>query len=317
MLEFRVLGPLEVDKKGALVSLGGQKQRTLLAFLLIQVNDVVSADVLIDGLWGERPPVTVKTSLQNLVAQLRKALGASSIQTRGPGYVLEAEPGHIDASRFEQLVVRARQESASERVETLDAGLRLWRGAPYGDVFYESFAQAEIGRLEELRVTALEDSCAAKLETGLATELVPALRKLVELYPYRERLRQQLMLALYRSGRGVEALRTYIEWRTKVVQEWSTEPGRAIEQTAEAIRHLNPELDEIILWRELGRPRAAAGAQPSSNLLSTLELDQAMSIMEATHNAASGLPDGLDELDDARIETINTAVLQRWHPESG
>src|SRR6266849_2808796 len=149
MLEFRVLGPLEVDKGGDPAPLGGKKQRALLVLLLIRANDVVSTDTLIDELWGERPPSTAKTSLQNLIAQLRKALGASSLQTRVPGYLLRVEPERIDAIRFEQLVVRARGEPAGARVETLEAALRLWRGVPFGDVFYESFAQGEIGRLEE------------------------------------------------------------------------------------------------------------------------------------------------------------------------
>jgi Bacterial transcriptional activator domain len=220
------------------------------------------------------------------------------------------------AFRFEQFVARARGEPAGARVETLEAALRLWRGVPFGDVFYESFAQGEIGRLEELRVTALEELCAVKLEIGLAAELVPNLRSLVESYPYRERLRQQLMLALYRSGRGVDALRTYLEWRTKVVEEWNMEPGRAIEQTAEAIRHLKPELDELLLWQELGRPRSGTRRRELPDILSTLELEQAMTVLEATDNAANGLPDGLDELDAAKIESVNAALLQRWQPGS-
>src|SRR5262249_20451278 len=147
MVEFRILGPLEATKDGRVVEFAGGRQRTLLAVLLVHANEVVSTDLLIDALWGAKPPTTAKTSLQNLVSQLRKLLGPELPETIPPGYVLRLEPEQLDSEQFEQLRARRAFEDA----------LRLWRGQPYADVYYEDFAQAEIRRLEELRVTTMED----------------------------------------------------------------------------------------------------------------------------------------------------------------
>jgi DNA-binding SARP family transcriptional activator len=312
VVEFKVLGPLEAVRNDVPVALGGSKQRALLALLLIHANEAVSIDRLIDDLWGARPPQAARASLQNLVSQLRKVLGSDLLQTKGPGYALILEWEQLDSGRFEHLVTRAQGEGGEERLRTLNDALGLWRGVPLSDVFYESFAQSEIRRLEELRVTALEDRCAAKLEVGATSEVVPELQALVASYPYRERLRRQLMLALYRSGRGVDALRTYVDWRAKLRKEWQTEPGAAIEQTAKHIRDRRPELDEVLLWSKLGDRRLHRARLDTADPLAKLKINEALPVFQAVDDAANGLPDRLGELEVANVASIVDAVLRHW-----
>src|SRR5437762_10612095 len=155
MAEFRILGPLEVSVGGEPLPLTGQKQRALLALLLLDANRVVSTDRLVDALWGEQPPRTAATSLQNFVSQLRKLLGSDVLVTKPPGYQLRISPRQLDLDRFVQLVEEARAEdSAVERAEKLRRALAIWRGPPLADLGFEAFAQQEIGRLEELRLAA-------------------------------------------------------------------------------------------------------------------------------------------------------------------
>ena len=156
MLEFRILGPLEVLDEGRPVALSGQKQRALLVLLLLRANDVVPAERLIELLWGESPPRTAATSLQNLVSQLRKAIGPDVLETRAPGYRLRLEPEQLDLSRFEGLVRTAREGDQVTRARLLREALALWRGTPLADFAYEPWAQDEIRRLDELRLGALK-----------------------------------------------------------------------------------------------------------------------------------------------------------------
>jgi len=182
-----------------------------------------------------------------MVASLWKAIGTAMLRTMPAGYALPLEPEQLDSARFERLRIRGIEEDrADERVQILEEALRLFRGPPLADVFYESFAQAEISRLEELRVSALENLCAAKLEIQPPAEVVPELQSLVRSHPYRERLRRQLMLALYQSGRGVDALQTYVQWHARLRDEWKTEPGHAIQQTAKDIQDQRPGLGAAV-----------------------------------------------------------------------
>src|SRR5918995_986702 len=209
MLEFRVLGPLEVWDDERALQLGGPKQRALLALLLLDAGRVVSTDRLIDVLWGEQPPPTAATSLQNLVSQLRKLLGADVLVTKPPGYRLEIQAEQLDLERFRRLVEGARQAPPAERSSKLREAIALWHGAPLADLVYEDFAQNEVARLEELRLVALEQLFEADLEVGRDAELVSELEALVAEHPLREGFRRHLMLALYRSGRQAEALQVY------------------------------------------------------------------------------------------------------------
>jgi DNA-binding SARP family transcriptional activator len=235
MPDFRILGPLEVTADAGPIALGGQKQRALLALLLLEANRVVSVDRILDALWGEQPPRTAVTSLQNLVSQLRKALGAEVLETRMPGYRLRVLPGELDADRFRELCETARAAEPEERRTRLREALALWRGSPLADFEFEAFAQGEIARLEELRLAALEDRIEADLEAGDDASLVAELEALVQDHPLRERLRAHLMLALYRSGRQAEALQVYQDARRALVEELGIDPGPALQELHGAI----------------------------------------------------------------------------------
>ena len=151
-MDFRLLGPLEVAGDEGSLTLGGIKQRSLLAMLLLHANQVVSTDRLIDALWGASPPFTCGKSIQVYVSRLRKAIGDNRLVTHAPGYVLYVDPAELDLARFEQLVAEARRASPETASGKLREALALWRGPPLGDLAYEQFAQAEIARLEEMRL---------------------------------------------------------------------------------------------------------------------------------------------------------------------
>jgi len=248
MRRFRALGPLEVlDETGAPIALGGQKQRAVLALLLLRANRVVSKETLIEALWGESPPRAAVTALQNSIVALRKVLGADVLETRPPGYRFVVDEDAVDLLQFERLVAAARGLEPAERAEHLREALALWHGEPLGDLALEAFAAADVRRLEELRLTALEERIDADLACDRHAELVAELEGLVAREPLRERLRGQLMLALYRSGRQAEALHAYQDARRALVEELGLEP--------------NPQLQELhaqILRQEVPRPRAAA-----------------------------------------------------------
>jgi len=233
------------------VELGGPKQRALLALLLLDAGRAVSTDRLIDALWGEEPPKTASTSLQNLVSQLRKVLGADLLVTKPPGYLLRAEPAQLDVKRAEALLAEAKGAMGSERITKLRAALGLWRGPPLQEFAYASFAHAEIARLEELRLTVVEERFDAELEAGHAGQLVGELEALVAEHPLRERFREQLMLALYRSGRQAEALEVFQQARQVLVDELGIDPSPRLQQ-----------LQGAILRQELNlQPARAAPAQ--------------------------------------------------------
>ena len=231
-MEFRVLGPLEVVQEGRAVALGGARQRALLAILLTRANEVVSTDRLIDDLWGDTPPKTAANTIQFYVSQLRKALGADRIVTRAPGYAIRVEAEELDLEVFERLAADGEPRDA----------LALWRGAPLADFAYEAFAQSEIARLEELRLAVFEQRIDADLAEGRHTELVGELERLVAEHPLRERLRGQLMLALYRAGRQAEALEAYQATRRALVDELGIEPGPALQELERAILRQDPAL---------------------------------------------------------------------------
>ena len=238
VVEFRILGPLEVVDDDRAVVLGGQKQRALLGLLLVRAGQVVSTDKLVDELWGEDPPKAAKNSLQNLVVQLRKLLGQDALVTRPPGYVLQVESGRTDLGRFELLVAQARTAEPAERAALLREALALWRGPPLADLAFESFALAETRRLEELRLEALEERVDADLALGAGAELVPELETLVREHPMRERPRGQLMLALYRSGRQAEALDAYHAARRSLADELGIDPSPQLQQLyGQILRH--------------------------------------------------------------------------------
>jgi DNA-binding SARP family transcriptional activator len=245
VIEYRILGPLETLADDGPIALGGQKQRALLAVLLLHAGEVVSSEHLVGQLWGEHPPKTAATSLQNLVSQLRKLLGNDAIETRPPGYVLRVNRDRFDLARFEQLVADARHVPAERRAQMLRDALALWRGPPLADFAFEEFAQGEIRRLEELRLDALEARLEAELEAGGGGELVAELEPLVAQFPLRENLRRLLMLALYRAGRQADALRSYHDTRRVLDEELGIEPSPALKQLYSSILR-----QETVLQRE-------------------------------------------------------------------
>jgi DNA-binding SARP family transcriptional activator len=236
VLEFRILGPLEVVANGdGDLPIAAQKQRALLALLLLHANEVVSTDRLVDGLWGSSPPKTATTSLQNTASQLRKLLGGDVLETEAPGYVLHVGDDQFDLSRFEGLVAAARGAEPGQRASLLRDALDLWRGDPLAELAFEPFADTEIRRLEELRLIVVEQWIEAELELGRHAELVRELERLVQRHPLRERLRGQLMLALYRAGRQADALQAYADARRALVDELGIEPSPALQQLHAAI----------------------------------------------------------------------------------
>ncbi len=243
MIDFRILGPLEVIGDDGPLALGGQKLRALLALLLMHAGEVVATERIVTELWGESPPRTATTSLQNLVSQLRKQLGPDALATRPPGYVLVVDPQRFDLARFEQLVSEARGSEPETRARLLREALGLWRGPPLADLAFETFAQGEIRRLEELRLDALEARIDTDLELGGGGELVGELESLIAQFPLRERLRRQLMLALYRSGRQADALKAYHDTRRVLVDELGIEPGPDLQQVYTSILRQENALD--------------------------------------------------------------------------
>src|SRR6266540_2128306 len=241
-MEFRILGPLEVEEEGRLLNLGGAKQRSVLAFLLLHANEVVSRDRLINELWGDEAPETAATAVQVHVSQLRKALGRDVIVTQSPGYLIRVQEGELDLERFERLVAEARVQEPARAAEQLREALALWRGGPLAELDSVSFARGERARLQEQRLGALEQRIEADLALGHHAELVPELERLVREHPLRERLRGQLMLALYRSGRQAEALEVYRSGRRLLDEELGLEPGEELRRLERAILEQDPSL---------------------------------------------------------------------------
>ncbi|HEV2903036.1 MAG TPA: BTAD domain-containing putative transcriptional regulator [Gaiellaceae bacterium] len=229
-LEFRLLGPLEVESGGALLPVGGPRQRSLLAFLLLRANEVVRRDALIDALWGENPPARVQNALQVAIHALRKLLGPDRIETVGDGYRLRVEAGELDLAHF-----------LEQQEEAPAAALELWRGPALVGVD-APFASAEAARLDDLRLAAVERRIDAELDKGAHDVLLPELERLISEHPYRERLRGQLMRALYRGGRQAEALDAYREARRTLREDLGVEPGPELRRLEGAILRQDPEL---------------------------------------------------------------------------
>jgi DNA-binding SARP family transcriptional activator len=241
-MELRILGPVEAVDGDGVLPLPRPKQRALLAYLVLHAGRVVSVDSIIDALWGYAPPRTARESLQNLVAQLRAALGTDTIVTRAPGYLLDVVPADTDLGRFEELSAAARAaDDAAARAAKLREAVALWRGDPLADLVNEPFAALEAPRLAELRVTARRDLVDAELALGRHATLVPELDALVAEDPYDRHVRGQLMLALYRAGRDADALVAY-DRAARALDEIGLEPGPELRERQRQILNHDPEL---------------------------------------------------------------------------
>jgi len=256
-MEIRILGPLEVRDGDRVLGLGGGKQRALLADLVIHRGEPLTLDRLADDLWGEHAPPSVAKTLRALVSRLRKTLGRDAIVTRGGGYLLADDGITTDVGELERLLRQSRSaQDATAATDALQSALALFRGQPLTEFTYEEFARTEIARLEEIRLSALEERLEGELAQGLYADAVPELESLVAENPLRERLRAQLMLALYRAGRQAEALEAYRAARQTLIDELGIEPGRKLGELQQAILRQDPSLDGVA--RQRGAPARPA-----------------------------------------------------------
>ncbi len=250
-MQFRILGPMELDDGPRHVALPSGRARALLALLVLHVGEVVPTDRLIDELWGEGPPATAATVVQGLVSRVRRELEPGRgkgeqpvvLLTIGNGYRLDVEPDAVDANRFTRLLDESRRKAPDARRACLREALGLWRGPALADFTYDPFAQRAITTLAELRMSAVEEWIDAELCLGRAAEVVPQLEELVGAHPFRERVHGLLMLALYRVGRQADALDAYRKARAILTGELGIEPGPELRRLEAAILRQDPELD--------------------------------------------------------------------------
>ena len=242
-MEFRLLGKLEVEGDGVDLTPARPKQRALLSLLLLRAGEVVAIDDLVERLWGPSPPATAQSALHGHISALRKRLGTERIETRPPGYRLVLADGdELDTQCFERIVAAARVDGPAARSEKLREALGLFRGEPLSDVRHEEFAAVETAQLEEVRLAVVEDRIEADLALGRHTEVVPELERLIADQPLRERLRAQLMLALYGAGRQADALQAFQDARAVLVDELGIDPGPALQRLERQILNQDPEL---------------------------------------------------------------------------
>ena len=319
-MEFRVLGSLEVVDHDGPVALGAPKQRALLAVLLLHRGEPVSTDRLIDEIWGEQPPASANKLVQGYVSNLRKVLGDGRLVTQGRGYVFRIEPGQTDVDRFEALAARGRRAledgDALTAAAVLREALALWRGPPLSDFAYEPFAQPEIARLEEARLVVLEDRIDADLASGEHARLVGELEALVREHPLRERLRGQLMLALYRSGRQADALDVYRDARRKLLDDLGLDPGSELQELERAILAQDPALSAP--RRPTARqPRTVARARwrgglligAGGVLLLVLAVAVAVKLSESGASAVTVAANSLAAIDPANNRVVAAVAL--------
>jgi DNA-binding SARP family transcriptional activator len=251
LLRFRVLGPIEAWRGDTPLRLGGERQRALLALLLVHVNELVRTEQLVDQLLGEELSKQALNTTRVAVSRLRRLLedgdAAGVLVTRAGGYVLNAGPEQLDVARFERLLADGRGllagGDAASAAARLREALALWRGPPLADLAVLEFVQPEIRRLEELRLLALMERIDADLVLGADAELIGELEALVAANPLLERLRAQLMLALYRAGRQAEALEVYRQTSELLREELGLEPSRGLQELEHRVLRQDPALD--------------------------------------------------------------------------
>jgi DNA-binding SARP family transcriptional activator len=301
-MQARILGPFQLEEGGRHIPVGGVRQRAVLVGLLLHANEVVPSEQLLMDLWGEDSPASAANSLQAAISRLRRALPPGRLITRAPGYVLRIFPEELDVSQFEQLVSEGREAltagAAAQAAQTLSQALSLWRGPALADFRYEPFAQAEIARLEELHLTCLEERIEADLALGSAGVLVAELRQLVGEHPVRERLRGQLMQALYRDGRQAEALDVYREFRSVLRDELGLDPSPRLRELEMAILRHDP----------LPSPVSAATGAPLARRPVTVVC---VSLQVASDSGTELDPEAYEVANEQLVSGL-TAVLERY-----
>jgi len=251
MIDYRILGPLEVSADGRAIDVGGPRLRALLVVLLLRANEPVPRDVLVHELWGEQPPAGAQHSLDVYVSRLRKSLDPAAngpvVVTRPGAYSLRLAEEQLDARRFERLAAEGRAaldgNEPGQAAATLRAALKLWRGPALADLVNGHVPRVEAARLDELRLGAIVDRIDSDLALGHHAEVVSELEALVAVYPLRERLHEQLMIALYRSGRQADALEAYQTARRTLVEDLGLEPGPALQRLEQAILRQDASVD--------------------------------------------------------------------------
>ncbi|WP_395111024.1 BTAD domain-containing putative transcriptional regulator [Actinomadura sp. SCN-SB] len=302
---FSLLGPVEVRRDGRPVPLGGGRQRALLAALLLNADHVISIDRLVDELWGDLPPASARTQVHTLVHRVRRSLGAAGalIETTPPGYVLRTgRPGTsvaLDVPEFTGRVGRARDRAAQgrpdEAVAEFRAALALWRGQPLEGAS-AAFVPREAARLDELRLTAIEECLGLELALGRHAAVVAELAALVDEHPLREELRARLMLALYRCGRRTEALEVYRSGRALLVEETGLEPTARLRELHEVILRGDRDPEPLIPVPERPRespptgtsaPAASAAGPAGSRRVRAIGVAVAMALMVCAGGSAA------------------------------
>ncbi|MEU7648226.1 AfsR/SARP family transcriptional regulator [Streptomyces huasconensis] len=254
---FAFLGPLEVRANGRTHTVGGSRQRTLLAALLVTPGRLLSAEQLYNELWGENPPPTFENSLQAHVYRLRRTLqqaagqggAAPELLTRSSGYVLELGGAETDAAAFRRLTGQARactRHSPAEAHRLLDEALALWRGAPFQDVAQGPMSQSVALALEEEQLSAVEDKLWLQIQLADPVNIISELKRMRTIHPWRERLTEMLMLALYRTGRQAEAVETYNSTRRRLSSELGVEPSLRLRERLREILNQAPSLDAAV-----------------------------------------------------------------------
>jgi WD40 repeat protein/DNA-binding SARP family transcriptional activator/class 3 adenylate cyclase len=245
-IQFRVLGQLEVDAGGGPISLGGPKQRAVLAHLLFRANELVPAETLVDEIWGEEPPEKARNVIQTYISHLRKALGPDRIESHAPGYRLRLDSNELDANRFDALMRDAKKALPVDpniAVGTIEDALALWRGPALADVADHPSLLAEAARLDELRLEAQEHRIEALLASGAPARTIGELETMLTRHPWRESLWGLLMLAFYREGRQAEALSTYQRAREILADELGIDPSPELTKLHDRVLNQDPGLD--------------------------------------------------------------------------
>jgi predicted ATPase/DNA-binding SARP family transcriptional activator len=301
-MRIRILGPFQLEEGGQRITIGGVRQRAVLAGLLLHANEVVPSEQLLVELWGEDAPPSAANALQAAISRLRRVLPPGRLITTDPGYTLRIFPEELDVKQFEQLVSDGRDAlaagAATQAARTLRQALSLWQGPALADFRYEPFAQAEIARLEELRLACLEERIEADLALGAAGGLIAQLRRLVSEHPVRERLRGQLMLALYRDGRQAEALEVYREFQSVLREELGLDTSPLLRELEAAILRQDPALSPA---------PAAAGATQTRRPVTVL----CVVLQLASASGAALDPEALEVVNEHSVSGL-TAVLERY-----
>jgi len=300
-MQVRILGSFQLEEGSRRITIGGFRQRAVLASLVLHANEVVPSEQLLVDLWGEDSPPSAANALQAAISRLRRALPPGRLVTRAPGYALRLFPEELDVSRFEQLVSEGREllaaGAAAQAAQTLSQALSLWQGPALADFRYEPFAQAEIARLEELHLTCMEERVEADLAAGSASVLTAELRRLVGEHPLRERLRGQFMLALYRDGRQTEALEVYREFRSVLREELGLDTTPLLRELEAAILRHDPLLS----------PASTTTVPP----LARRQVTVVCAVLRAASSSGAALdPEAREVVNEHSVSRL-TAILER------